>query len=45
MKNLDDSFDLIRFVNAQDRNYESALSELRLKKKTQPLDVVYISAG
>ena len=33
MKNLDDSFDLIRFVNAQDRTYESALSELRLKKK------------
>ena len=33
MKNLDDSFDLIRFVNAQDRSYESALSELRLKKK------------
>lgn len=33
MKNLDDSFDLIRFVNAQDRNYGSALSELRLKKK------------
>ena len=33
MKNIDDSFDLIRFVNAQDRNYESALSELRLKKK------------
>ena len=33
MKNLDDSFDLIRFVNAQDRSHESALSELRLKKK------------
>lgn len=33
MKNLDDSFDLMRFVNAQDRTYESALSELRLKKK------------
>ena len=33
MKNLDDSFDLIRFVNAQDSSYESALSELRLKKK------------
>ena len=33
MKNLDDSFDLIRFVNAQDKSYESALSELRLKKK------------
>ena len=33
MKNLNNSFDLIRFVNAQDRTYESALSELRLKKK------------
>jgi len=35
---------LTKFLTAQERDYQAALTEIRAGQKTQPLDVVYLSA-
>jgi len=39
----DDPYDLRRFMKAQKNTYDSALTELKKREETNPLDAAYIS--